>query len=143
MAKTAANFTAYKVKANEMKNATKATNKTVSDARSEANKSIKKVNEVMKKLVDLLEQIDNLKTVNESVIAELEKSMKNLTRSSSTNGSAQVEGVNETRKIIKKSILTYTFDLERLKKEIAWAKKTYQSLPNFCPKKPVCVECKR
>ena len=146
VAQASGNLSYYRVKADEMKNASNAANKTVHLATRQAKQAFEKVNEVIKKLFDLLEQIENLKTINESEITELENAIKKFTIFNSSREMDDFKAVIETEKVIKRSIVNYTLDLERLKREIAWAKSVYQNLPQICPKNLVCGEgaaCKR
>ena len=128
------------MKADQVRNISTAANKTVQIARSNAKQAINKVETVMTKLLELLKQIDNLKTINESRIRELEDAVKSITSYAGSDDFGGVNALNGTQTVIKKSITKYTLDLERLRREIDWARKTYESLPDFCPRKPSCPE---
>ena len=104
-----------------------------------AKKARTKIEEVLRKLLELLKEIDNLDSVNVTKLTELEGKLKD-----EINGARAIDvslnGLQETQTIIRERIKEYTVDLDRLKKEMAKVDSVLAAMPRICKKRLSKIE---
>ena len=129
----------YKIRAEAHRIAANDTAKRIEVSRNASVRSVVKINEVIKKLLDLLRQLDQFETIDEEALQKLER----IEKSDAAVADAiakQFGALEATQIVIKKSIRLYRLDLEMLKKQIAGARAIYESMPDVCLKVPPAVE---
>lgn len=110
-----------------------ALNKT-KEAGEAAKKAREKIKDVMDKLLALLNEIDGVGTVNMSRLAHLEGQLVNET-DTVRELDREVLAVEQQSELIKESIVEYTIDLEKYRKEKKLLEVMYEKLPKVCPRK--------
>lgn len=109
------------------------------NATEAARKARVKIDEVLKKLLALLQAIDDLDSVNVTQLEKLENKLQN-----ELNGlraiDVDVKNVEQTQTVIRESIKQYTFDIERIKKEMKMMTEVLDAMPRDCKKKTSPIE---
>jgi chromosome segregation ATPase len=104
------------------------------NATASAKRARAKIDEVLKKLLELLREIDTLDMVDTSKLNDLEKRLdKEIAGARAVDGS--LNNVVETHRIIRDRIKEYTVDIERLKREMKKLEDVIDILPNVCKKR--------
>lgn len=110
-----------------------AKNKAV-NATASAKKARAKIDEVLKKLLQILKEIEGLDTVDTSKVNELDKRLdKEIAGARAVDG--MLNNITETHRIIKERIKEYTIDIARLKKEMTKVDEIIKILPTDCKKR--------
>ena len=111
----------------------------VEDAQGATNRSMVKIEQVLKKLQELLAKLDNISRIDWDQLERLEDVLRNAS-AQGDKAFSHVSDLEETQEVIKKSIVTYQLDLRELKKQIALANVLYESMPSVCLRLPPCPE---
>lgn len=123
----------YKTKSNATYSLAISANETIQKTKQTSRQAIAKIEQVLKKLQDLLAKLDGLDNIDWNQLEKLE----NVLRNASAGGDKafnRVSELKERQEVIVKSIAKYRLDLEEVKKQIKWARMVYDSFPDVCLK---------
>lgn len=110
-------------------------------ASASAKRARVKIDEVLKKLLEILKEIDGLDTVDTNKLNKLDKRLdEEITGARAVDG--MLNNVTETHRIIRNRIREYTLDIERLKKEMSKLQRILDIMPSVCKKRTVEPESK-